>query len=208
MRVFRRNDPVRIWLSAVIGLFLLAWASPAQDIFTVTGTPIPASLIRQNYGKMPRGITAYDLSICNSTEIKHSIVSSEIYQALSKSNTGLQPIGRQIMLTAILRNQSWTLTNILGVTMNVSAGILSVLNSSKIGLPSGVATGATLASLSLQQVLSNLKPVSSADQLEKFESQVLEPALVLDGGSCVERTVFTVVDQPAAKGAKLSFHVR
>ncbi|HSU32496.1 MAG TPA: hypothetical protein VLJ11_14790 [Bryobacteraceae bacterium] len=157
---------------------------------------------------MPKGITAYDLSICNSTELKHSIVSSEIFQALSKSNTGLQPIGRQIMLTAILRNQSWTLTNILGVTMNVSAGILSVLNSSKVGLPSGVATGATLASLSLQQVLSNLKPVSSADQLEKFESQVLEPALVLDGGSCVERTVFTVVDQPAARGAKLSFHVR
>src|SRR5689334_781056 len=100
MRVFRRIDPVRIWLPAVIGLFLLARASPAQDIFTVTGTPIPASLIRQNYGKMPKGITAYDLSICNSTEIKHSIVSSEIFQALSKSNTGLQPIGRQIMLTA------------------------------------------------------------------------------------------------------------
>lgn len=157
---------------------------------------------------MPKGISAYDLSICNTSDLKHSIVSSEIFQALSKSNTGLQPIGSQIMLTAILRNQSWTLTNVLAVAMNVSAGILSVLNSSKVGLPSGAATGATLASLSLQQVLSNLKPVTPAEQLEKFESQVLEPALVLDGGSCVERTVFTVTDQPKAKAAGLSFHVR
>lgn len=199
---------MKVWI-----LLLMCWAvliskSSAQSTFAVTGTPIPASLIRQNYGKMPKGISAYDLSICNTTDLKHSIVSSEIFQALSKSNTGLQPIGRQIMLTAILRNQSWTVTNVLGVAMNVSAGILSVLNSSKIGLPSGAATGATLASLSLQQILSNLKPVSSADQLEKFESQVLEPALVLDGGSCVERTVFTVTDQPKAKAAGLNFHVR
>lgn len=196
------------WTLALLCLIFLASKGLAQDIFTVTGTPIPASLIKQNYGKMPKGISAYDLSICNTTDVKHSIVSSEIFQALSKSNAGLQPIGRQIMLTAILRNQSWTLTNVLSVAVNVSAGILSVLHSSQVGLPSGVATGATLASLSIQQVLSNLKPVSSADQLEKFESQVLEPALVLDGGSCVERTVFTVTDQPKAKPAGLNFHVR
>ena len=199
---------MKIWIVALASLALVASKSSAQSTFAVTGTLIPASLIRQNYGKMPKGISAYDLSICNTTDLKHSIVSSEIFQALSKSNTGLQPIGRQIMLTAILRNESWTVTNVLGVAMNVSAGILSVLNTSKIGLPSGAATGATLASLSLQQILSNLKPVSAADQLEKFESQVLEPALVLDGGSCVERTVFTVTDQPKAKAAGLNFHVR
>ena len=199
---------MKIWIVALASLALLASKSSAQSTFAVTGTPIPASLIRQNYGKLPKGISAYDLSICNTTDLKHSIVSSEIFQALSKSNTGLQPIGRQIMLTAILRNESWTVTNVLGVAMNVSAGILSVLNTSKIGLPSGAATGATLASLSLQQILSNLKPTSAADQLEKFESQVLEPALVLDGGSCVERTVFTVTDQPKAKAAGLNFHVR
>ncbi len=199
---------MKTWIFALMYLTSLVTKSSAQNTFTVTGTPIPASLMRQNYGKMPKGISAYDLSICNSTDLKHSIVSSEIFQALSKSNTGLQPIGRQIMLTAILRNQSWTFTNVLGVAMNVSAGILSVLNTSKIGLPAGASTGATLASISLQQILSNLKPVSAADQLEKFESQVLEPALVLDGGSCVERTVFTVTDQPKAKAAGLNFHVR
>lgn len=199
---------MKTWIVALALFTLLTSECLAQSTFAVTGTPIPASLIRQNYGKMPKGISAYDLSICNTTDLKHSIVSSEIFQALSKSNTGLQPIGSQIMLTAILRNQSWSLPNVLAVAMNVSAGILSVLNSSKVGLPAGAATGATLASLSLQQILSNLKPVTAADQLEKFENQVLEPALVLDGGSCVERTVFTVTDQPKAKAAGLNFHVR
>jgi len=199
---------VKIWIVLLASFTFLASECFGQDTFAVTGTPIPASLIRQNYGRMPKGISAYDLSICNTTDVKHSVVSSEIFQALSKSNTGLQPIGSQIMLTAILRNQNWTVTNVLGVFMNVSAGILSVLNSTKIGLPAGAATGATLASLSLQQVLSNLKPVTSAEQLQKFATQVLEPALVLDGGSCVERTVFTVTDQPKAKAAGLNFHVR
>ncbi len=112
---------MKIWIAALASLALVASQSSAQSTFTVTGTPIPASLIRQHYGKMPKGISAYDLSICNTTDLKHSIVSSEIFQALSKSNTGLQPIGRQIMLTAILRNESWTITNVLGVAMNVSA---------------------------------------------------------------------------------------
>ncbi len=199
---------MKFWILVIMSLAFLSLKSFAQDTFTVTGTPIPTSLVKQNYGRMPKGIEAYDLSICNTTEIKHSIVSSEIFQALSKSSSGLHPIGRQVMLAAFIRNKSWTLANVLGITINVSAGILSVLNASRVGLPAGVATGATLASLSLQQVLSALKPVSSADQVEKFESQVLEPALVLDGGSCVERTVFTVTDQPRPKTSKLNFHVR
>jgi hypothetical protein len=71
--------------------------------------------------------------------------------------------------------------------------------------------GAALASLAGQQVLGTLKPVLSADQLEKFESQVLEPALVLDSGSCVERTVFVIVNGSSAKNRvkiePLSLHI-
>jgi hypothetical protein len=48
----------------------------------------------------------------------------------------------------------------------------------------------------------------SADQLEKFDTQVLEPALVLDSGSCVERTLFTAGQDSKVKPAILSFHVR
>jgi hypothetical protein len=59
-----------------------------------------------------------------------------------------------------------------------------------------------------------LKPILSADQVEKFEAQVLEPALVLDSGSCVERTVF-VITTASSKGKAnlritaepLSFHI-
>lgn len=52
------------------------------------------------------------------------------------------------------------------------------------------------------------KPVLTNDQVEKFETEVLEPALVLDSGSCVERTVFAAAAAPSLKAHALSFHVQ
>jgi hypothetical protein len=182
--------------------------SAADSTFVVTGTEIPANLLQQSYGKMPKGIGAYDLSICNVTETKQSVVSSEIYQALSQSTGTLRPIGRQTMLSYILRAQSHSPTSIVMVALNSLSGVLSILSSSRYGVPAGVVSGAALGAVSAQQVITSLKPLVTADQLEKFETQVLEPALVLDAGSCVERTVFTTTPFPKAQAASLRFHVR
>ncbi len=195
-----------IWLLA--SLMAACGMSSAQNTFTITGTAIPAELVQQNYGRLPKSITAYDLNVCNVSGSKQSVVSSEIYQALSQSNTGLQPIGKQIMLAAILRNQNRSSGTLFTVTLNSVTGILSILSSSKYSPPPGVVTGAALGAISAQQILTNLKPVLTTDQVEKFEAEVLEPALVLDSGSCVERTVFTSAIDPSSKAHKLSFHVR
>ena len=178
-----------------------------SQTFEVTGTPIPQSLLRQNYGNVPKGIAAFDLSICNVTDTKQSVVSSRVYQALSDANLSLEPIGRQIMLAAILRNQNHSLGNIISIVLTSTTGVLAVLNSSKYKLPTGLAAGAALGSLAGQQVLAGLRPILSPDQLEKFETQVLEPALVLDGGSCVERTVFVSSANTKAKTQPLNFRI-
>jgi hypothetical protein len=193
---------------ALAGVILVGIAAFAQNTFVVTGTAIPADLLQQNYGRMPKGIGAYDLSICNVTDGKQSIVSSQIYQALAQSNSALQPVGRQIMLAAILRNRNRSAATIFSVALNSVSGVLAVLSSSRYKVPAGLITGAALAAISGQQLMSTLKPILSADQLEKFESEVLEPALVLDSGSCVERTVFTSVPKSAARAQSLNFHVR
>lgn len=192
---------------AAIGTLLLSTVTFAQATFEITGTPIPAGLLQQNYGSVPKGIGAYDFSICNVTDSKQSIVSSRIYQALSDANSSLEPIGRDIMLAAILRNQSHSLINILGVVLNSTTSVLSVVSSSKYKLPAALLTTAALGSLSGQQLISSLKPLLSADQVEKFETQVLEPALVLDGGSCVERTVFVSSLNSKAHVQPLNFHI-
>ncbi len=195
-----------IWLW--VSLMAACGMSSAQNTFTITGTAVPSELVQQNYGKLPKSIAAYDLNICNVSGSKQSLVSSEIYQALSQSNTGLQPIGKQIMLAAVLRNQNRSSGTLFTVTLNSITGILSILSSSKYSPPPGVVTGAALGAISAQQILTNLKPVLTTDQVEKFEAEVLEPALVLDGGSCVERTVFATSIDPSAKAHNLSFHVR
>ncbi|MBV8069670.1 MAG: hypothetical protein JO270_07185 [Acidobacteriaceae bacterium] len=186
---------------------LLAGSACFGQTFQVTGTAIPQSLVRMNYGKIPNGISAWDLSICNVTNAKQSVVSSAIYQALASSNNGLQPIGRQIMLAPILRNQNHSAGAIAGLILNSATGVFSVLGSAS-RVPAGVLTGAAVASMSAQSVLNHLAPVLTNDQLEKFETEVLEPALVLDGGSCVERTVFALSTTGKPKAANLSFHVR
>ncbi len=198
----------------VLGAGLLAFVAGfghAQGTFQVTGTPMPADLVQQNYGAVSKNISAFDLSICNITAVKQSIVSSRIYQALSESNTPLQPIGKQIMLAAILRNQSHSKSVVVNVALNSLNGVFSILGASKYKIPSGLLTAATLVSLSGQEILSGLKPVLVTDQLEKYEAQVLEPALVLDGGSCVERTVFAIVGGSAKariKSEPLNLHIQ
>ena len=177
-------------LLAISVLASIAGLSYGQGTFEVTGTPIPAELLRQNYGAIPKNVTAFDLNICNITDSKQSIVSSKIYQALTKSDSSLEPIGRQIMLAAILRNQNRSAANVMNYVLSSLTGVISIVRSSKYNVPAGVMEGAALASLSGQQLMTSLKPMLTIDQVEKFEGQVLEPALVLDSGSCVERTVF------------------
>lgn len=198
---------------AISTLWLLIGAAAlfGQDTFMITGTRIPAELLKMNYGQLPKGIVAFDLNICNQTDAKAALTSSQIFQALAESTSGIQPIGRQIMLAVILRNQRHSLLTILTVALNSATGVLSVLGATRSNVPAGTLAGAALGSMVAQQLLTELKPVLTADQVEKFEGQVLEPALVLDGGSCVERTVFSATTAAMASKAEhldLSFHVR
>ena len=196
--------------AAAVGGMLMALATAASaQTFTVTGTQIPANLLKVNYGKLPNSIAAFDLNICNATTAQHAVTASQIYQALAESNANLQPLGRQIMLAVILQNQRRSTATVLTVVMNSAVGVLSILGAARTGVSPNLIAGAALGSAIGQQLLSNLKPVLSPDQVERYETQVLEPALVLDAGSCVERTVFTVVAPGAQKNiANLIFHIR
>jgi hypothetical protein len=181
----------------------------AQDKFTVSGTPIPAQLAIANYGPLPKGVTGYDVNICNTTGQRLPVVSSQIYQSLSQTNVALKPLGRQIMLTAILQNQRRSVASILGVALNSATGIVALLGaSSGANIPGSFKTTVGLGSILFGQVTSQLKPVLPPDKVEKFDREVLEPALLLDGGSCVERTIFALSGDPKAMPASLSFHIR
>lgn len=195
---------------ALFGMIAAQAFATAQGTFEISGTPIPTKLLTQNYGSVTKDVIAYDLNICNITDAKQSIVSSKIYQAITQTDPALEPIGRQIMLASILQSQSHSVSNILQTALGSASGLLSVLNYSKVEVSPAVTGSVALAAFSGQQLLLTLKPMLSADQVEKFESQVLEPALVLDGGSCVERTVFFSAANGAAKAKTqaLSFHVR
>jgi hypothetical protein len=188
--------------------FLITSAS-AQNTFSVSGTKIPPDLVKLNYGKIPKTVDAFDLNICNQSADKHAVTASQIYQGLAESNVNLQPLGGQIMLAAVLQNQRHSLTTILSVAVNSAVGVLSVLGAARTGISPGTLAGAALGAAIGQQLLDNLKPVLTPSQLARYQNQVLESALVLDGGSCVERTVFTLV-APGAKNKfqNLTFHVR
>jgi hypothetical protein len=162
-----------------------------------------------NYGKIPKTVDAFDLNICNQSADKHAVTASQIYQGLAESNVNLQPLGGQIMLAAVLQNQRHSLTTILSVAVNSAVGVLSVLGAARTGISPGTLAGAALGAAIGQQLLDNLKPVLTPSQLARYQNQVLESALVLDGGSCVERTVFTLV-APGSKNKfqNLTFHVR
>lgn len=185
---------------------LAGTALSAQNALNISATPLPASLLTQNYGRMPRNIGGYDLTICNSSSAKLTVISSDIFQALVQQQAGVQPIGKQIMLAAILRNQNNSFFSILNMALGSASGVLSVLSSAH-SIPSSVITGTSLGSLALQQVLNNLKPYSSASALQQLDSQVLETAISLDSGSCVERTVFILLANKKVKQGPLSFHI-
>lgn len=175
--------------------------SAQQPTFEITGTAIPPGLLKLNYGNMPKGIQGYDLNICNMTAVRHALTSSEVYQALVASENDLRPIGRQIMLAAILRNQNHSLKTWLNLGLGSATSVLSVLGSSHARLPSSALSAAALGALIGQQLLATWSPVLTADQVEKFESQVLEPTLLMDGGSCLERTVFALRDAEVKSSA-------
>jgi hypothetical protein len=190
-------------------LCLIPLLAAAQDRISVTGSPIPQQLLVQNYGSMPKGVSGYDLSICNISEQKQTVVSSEIYQALAKSNVALTPIGRQIMLASILRNQSKSLSTILSVALTSATGVVALLGTSRsVNIPAGLSTTLGLSPLILGQLSTSLKPVLTLDKVEKFDRDVLQTALVLDTGSCEERTVFAVVPNATAKPSSLQFRVK
>jgi hypothetical protein len=181
---------------------ITAGSIAAQDTFTVTGTSIPGDLLKMNYGPMPKGVSAYDINLCNVTETKHSVTSSQIYQALMEAQPDLRPIGRQIMLAAILRNQNRSARTWISLGLNSTTGVLSVLGQGRTSASASVLSAVALGALVGQQLLNTWSPVLTADQVEKFESQVLEPALVMDGGSCVERTIFTTTVAGTEKSAR------
>ncbi len=188
----------------------LAMAVPcfSQHAFSVVGTPIPAARLQQNYGALPRHVVGYDLNICNASTTKQPVGSGEIYQALSTSNTALKPIARQIIFAAIVRSQNHRAASILRFALNSAVTVLSVLSYSNRHLSPGLLTAAALGAISAQQIFTDLKPSTPGDQMQQFETQVLEPALVLDAGSCVERTVFAVNSTPKLQAESLNFHVR
>jgi hypothetical protein len=194
----------------VIGLLIPALLS-AQNTFTISGTAIPDDLLKMNYGPMPKGIEGYDLNICNVTDAKKPITSSEIYQALMEAQGDLRPIGKQIMLAVILRNQNHSLRTWLNLGLGSTTSVLSVLG--ERAKTSSALSAVALGALVGQQVLTTWNPVLTADQVEKFEAQTLESALVMDGGSCVERTIFTTIAPVPKKAirvqrANLQFQVR
>jgi hypothetical protein len=195
-------------LLGTVLLVLLPLVLRAQDRISVTGTPIPKQLLVENYGPMPKNVAGYDLSICNVSGQKQTVLSSEIYQALANSNIAITPIGRQIMLAAILRNQSRSLSTILNVALNSATGVLAILStSSSVNVPKGLIAGIGLGSMSLSQFLNSMKPVLGPDKVEKFDRDVLPTALALDSGSCVEQTVFAIAEKTKAKPSALRFHM-
>jgi len=192
-----------------LGLAFALAPGNAQSTFQVTGARLPVTLAKQNYGKLPKGVSAYDLSICNASARKESLSSGEVYHALSKADPSLHPVGRQVVLSSILQTQNWSAARIVGLALTVAVDALSIVLASKTGGKAAPIAAAALGSLSVQQIATGVNPAPSANQIETLETQALEPSLVLDGGSCVERTVFAAsADSKPGKAESLSFHVR
>ncbi len=198
---------MRVVVAATLGMAFWGGLGYGQATFEVTGTPVPPDLLKANFGSLPKSIGAFDTNICNLTELKQTVISSRIYQGLASSNRDLQPLGRQLVLAAMLKRQAHRPINIFAWSLGTVTGVFSVVSASKYALPGNWATAVAFASLTSQQLLGSLKPPTTVDEIEKFESQALEPSFMLDGGSCVQRTVFVVVSN-RAKATNLSFHVR
>lgn len=199
---------MRAVAKAAIGVALMSGLSFGQATLDVTGTAVPPDLLKANYGALPKSIGAFDISICNQSELKQTVISSSIYRALAASNPELHPVGRQMILSAMLHNQGRRPLNLLNTGLTSIGGAFSILSASKYALPPNWSSAIAFASVASQQLLNGFKPVMTADQIEKFESEALEPSFVLAGGSCEQRTVFTVLPPHKASTASLNFHVR
>lgn len=198
---------MKVVVKAAIGIALVGGLSFGQATFEVTGTPVPSDLLRANFGSLPKSLGAFDLDICNLTELRQTVISSKIYQSLALTSPDLQPVGRQLVLAAILRNQGRRPLNLLSIALTSVGGAFSVLSASKYALPVNWSSAIAFATVTGQQLVTGFKPVMTADQVETFDKQVLEPSFLLDGGSCEQRTVFTVLTSKV-KTTSLSFHVR
>jgi hypothetical protein len=196
-------------LIALAAALLCATLASAQDTFTVTGTMIPTALLTQNYGSMPKGIVGYDLTICNETDQRQTVISSQLYQALAASTGEILPVGRQILLASILSSERKDVLSLVTFGLNTAVGIFSLMSTStSMNPPGSVKTGISLASLSMQQFTGNFKSVLPADKLQKFDADTLPQALVLDSKSCSEKTLFALASTPKVKAASLTFHIK
>lgn len=195
-------------VKATVTMALCGGLSLAQTTFEVTGTPVPPDLLKASYGALPKSIGAFDISICNLTELKQTVISSKVTQALSQTYPQLRPMGRQMVLSAMLHNQGRRPLSVLNTSLTAVGSAFSVLSASKYALPSNWSSAIAFASIATQQLLSGFKPVMSAEQIEKFQTEALEPSFLLSGGSCEQRTLFTVTTPPVSKPSSLSFHVR
>jgi len=193
---------MKIIASASIAL-LFAALLPAQDTFAITATPIPTSLAKLNYGPLPKNVSSLDLSICNVSNAKADLTAAQVYQALVRANNAVQPLGSSVMMAAILHNQNNSLKSWITIGLSSTTGVLSVLGTSKaVNISSGWLNGIALGALVGQQVLNSLSPVLTADQVQTFQQQVLQPAAILDSGSCIERTVFITMAPVAGASRK------
>jgi multisubunit Na+/H+ antiporter MnhC subunit len=196
-------------LIALAAALLCGLPALGQDTFTVTGTIIPSALLTQNYGSMPKGIVGYDLTICNATEQKQPVVSSQVYQALAASTGEILPVGRQILLASILSSQRRDVLSLVTFGLNTAVGIFSLMSSSNsMNPPPGVKTGVSLVAISVQQFTSNFKSILPADKLQKFDNDALPQAMVLDSNTCVEKTLFALVLTSSVKPAGVEFHIK
>lgn len=181
-----------------IALWLCLACLAKAQAFVVTATPIPTKLANLNYGKLPRGIAALDIDICNTSTAKADLTSSRVYQALIQADAQIQPIGQNIMMAAILKNQNNSVKTWLGIGLSSTTGVLSVLGTSKaVHIGSGWTNGLALGALLGSVILTNLSPELTANQVQNFQAQVLPQAMILDSGTCIERTVFTATAKKA-----------
>jgi hypothetical protein len=152
---------MRVLIALAVAL-LYATSATAQDTFTAL---IPPSLLTRNYGSMPNDIVGFDLTICNATDQKQSVISSQVYHARAASTGQIMPVGSQILRASILCTEHTRYVR----AEHGSWSFLFNESSKKVNPPAGAKTGVRLAALSPQQFSNNFKSVLSADKLQKFE---------------------------------------
>ena len=143
------------------------------------------------------------------SHIRGDDLSAQVVNALVERN-GVDPAQIEDLqwgCVTQIEEQAWNIGR--NVALTAGTGVFALLSTSKtMNVPDSAKTVIALGSLLFGQVTASLQPVLPADKVEKFDREVLEPSLVLDGGSCVERTVFASLDDGSTKTPALVFHVR